>query len=392
MTPERQIYRHILHVDMDAFYASVEQLDDPDLRGKPVIVGVGARGVVSAASYEARRFGVRSAMPIFQAKKLCPRGIFVPVRMERYKEASRVVMDVLREFSPVVEQVSIDEAFVELIVAGPPPEEPAATAMAIRRRIREATCLTCSIGAAPNKFLAKIASDVNKPDGLAVILEEDKAEFLWRLPVGKIPGVGKKAVRSLQELGVATAGDVLRMPPAFWSKRFGKFGAVLYDRARGIDDSPVEPYSEPKSFSAEDTFAKDTEDAAEIERWLLIQAESVGRDLRRRGWMGRTVTVKVKLSDFTQHTRSKTLADPTDCTHTIFREAVKLFREMGPMGKSRLVGVGVSNLSKGEARQLKLFSDPAQSAQEKLDRAMDDIRARFGPGALRRGRLFEGGD
>lgn len=380
--------RRIMHIDMDAFYASVEQVDHPELKGKPVIVGGSRRGVVSAASYEARKFGVHSAMPIFQAKRLCPRGVFLPVNMRRYKEVSRRVMAMLDRISPLVEQISIDEAFIDITGTESLHGTPVELATWIKQEIFRKTSLTCSVGIAPNRFLAKIASDLDKPDGMTVLGEEDVPEFLRSLPIGKIPGIGKKTGEFLRELGVSVAADVLRFPLSFWVKRLGKYGARLYEKAQGIDDTPVTPHADPKSCSAEDTFEKDVSDIEVLRRWLLVQAESVGRELRRDGLLGKTVTLKVKFSDFKMITRSRTLQEPTNSTQVIFTIASQLLDEVKISNKVRLTGVGVSNFC-GNVQQLRLFSESCSLKQERLDRALDDIEDRFGKKALRRGRLFD---
>jgi len=379
--------RLILHVDMDAFFASVEQLDAPELRGKPVIVGGRERGVVSACSYEARKFGVHSAMPTAQARRLCPRGVFVQVRGERYGEVSRQVMEVLQQFSPLVEQASVDEAYLD--VSGSerlfgPPEELGAR---LKGAVREATGLVCSVGVAPVKFLAKIASDYDKPDGLYVIHPGEVAAFLQQLPVGKIPGVGGSSLARLQELGIRTAGDVLRYPEGFWERRFGRFGQALFARASGVDPRPVVPEYEAKSEGAENTFAADTDDREELERWLLDQAERVGRRLRRDGHKGRTVTLKVKFNDFRSITRSKTLPEPTSSTRRIFETAAGLLAKEPLPRRVRLIGLSVSNFGSRPV-QLSLFGAEDDSRDEPLDQTLDAIRDRFGKDALVRGRVF----
>ncbi len=380
--------RRILHVDMDAFYASVEQRDRPELKGKPVIVGGSRRGVVSTASYEARRFGVHSAMPIFQAKRLCPQAIFLPVRMARYKEVSRIVMETLREISPVVEPVSIDEAYVDISGTELLHGNAELVGLGVKRRILDLTQLTCSVGIAPNKFLAKIASEKMKPDGLTIVLESEVKSFLGSLPVGKIPGIGKKTSEVLRNLGVRTIADVAGLAASFWIGRLGKTGAKIYERSQGIDTSPVVPDSEPKSSSAEDTFPEDTDRVPELEKWLWTQSESVGRDLRRTGCRGRTITIKIKFSDFKIVTRSKTLAEPTDCTQLIFNTAVGLLQQVRLPRKVRLIGVGVSNFS-GLSRQTAIFSDPVLARHHFLDRAVDVIRDKYGARAVQRGRTFD---
>lgn len=380
--------RRIMHIDMDAFYAAVEQADHAEMKGKPVIVGGSNRGVVSAASYEARTFGIHSAMPIFQARRLCPNGIFVPVNMHRYKEVSRHVMQIIHRISPLVEQISIDEAYVDITGTETLHGTPQDLAMRAKESIRTETGLTCSIGIAPNRFLAKISSDMKKPNGLVILEEKEVESFLQSLPIRKIPGIGKKTSQALKDLGVFVASDILRFPLSFWVKRFGKYGVNLYDKAQGIDRSQVVPYSAPKSCSAEDTFAKDISDQKELRKWLLLQAENVGRELRRDGLLGRTVTLKVKFSDFRVVTRSRTLHEPTNCTRTLFTVVGQLLEELNISNKVRLTGVGVSNLCAG-VQQMKLFKESVAIKQERLDQAMDDIESRFGKEVLKRGLLFD---
>ena len=380
--------RHIMHVDMDAFYAAVEQTDHPELKGRPVIVGGARRGVVSAASYEARKYGVHSAMPVFQARRLCPNGVFLPVRMKRYKEVSRRVMEVLDLVSPLVEQISIDEAYVDITGTESLHGSSRTLARSIKQAIYEKTSLTCSIGIAPNKFLAKIASDMNKPDGLTIVEEDGVADFLRSISIDKVPGIGEKTSLALKGLGVAVPADILRFPQSFWTARLGRYGAQLYERAQGIDPSPVVPDHELKSCSAEDTFSEDTADVTEIEKWLMTQAESVGRELREEGARGKTITLKVKFSDFRVITRSKTLNEPSNCTQVIYGVAAHLLREIRLSQKVRLVGVKVSGLERG-MRQKNLFTDSLAAKHEQVDRAMDEIRHKFGNKIIKRGRVFD---
>lgn len=383
--------RWVMHIDMDAFFASVEILDHPELAGKPVAVGgTGERSVISAASYEIRKYGVHSAMPGSVARRLCPHGVFLPPRMQRYAGVSRQVMAVLANFSPLVEQASVDEAYLDATgmerLFGPPQ----AMGQAIKDAVRAATGLTCSVGAAPVRFLAKIASDLDKPDGLAIIESGDVAGLLARLPVEKIPGVGQRTFEVLRGLGVRMAADVLRFPEAFWTARFGSWGSVLYERAQGRGSSEVVPWTQPKSCSAEDTFPADTSDRAELARWLLAQSERVGEDLRRHGVAGRTVTLKIKYADFRQETRSHTLNRSTCDTRTIYEAALALLDHAPLSAAVRLIGVGVSNFAHG-AEQFSLFpgEDPARRAD--LDRAVDAVRDRFGRNAVARGALLDGG-
>jgi len=374
MQPSERI---ILHLDMDAFFTSVEQADNPELRGKPVVIGQSLRGVASAASYEARRYGVRSAMPIVQARKLCPHAVFLPGRMSRYREVSEQVMDVMRGLCPVVEQASVDEAYADVSgtyrVLGPPED----LARRLKAAILDRTGLTCSVGIAPNKFLAKIASDWNKPDGLTVIRPSDVPAFLHDLPLGKIPGVGPRMLEELAHIGVRNVSDVLAHPRDHWERSLGRRGAFLHDRALGLDDSPVVPHSDAKSCSAENTLDRDTLDRALLERWLLTQAERVGRELRSMDKKGLTVTLKIKFHDFTAITRSKTLLRPTDITAEIHQAARRLLASEKLPRPVRLIGLGVSNFRAVQAA-LPLAEDPGRGRDRLLDQAMDRIRDKFG--------------
>ena len=385
--------RVILHIDMDAFYASVEQMDHPALKGKPVIVGGSSnRGVVCAASYEARKFGVRSAMPIFQARKKCPSGIYLPVRMARYQEVSGEVMDILAEFSPLVEQVSVDEAYMDISGIDRAMGSPTKTGLRIKRSIWEATSLTCSIGIAPNKFLAKIASDLEKPDGLTLIEPEEVLPFIASLPIRKVPGVGEKTVGRLGELGIHVLGDVKKIGESLLLERIGKFGSRLLDLSKGIDESSVVPYKEPKSISSEETLGKDTNDMDVLKKVLLMQSELVGRRARAKGLMGTTVTLKLKRADFRQMTRSVTIEEPTSSSNAIYEQAVELLERV-KVSKYRLIGVGLSNLVSTEdsLKQLNLFRgvDRTKKPWTEAEKAMDAIKERFGGDAIKRGGLLK---
>jgi DNA polymerase-4 len=378
-----------MHLDMDAFFASVEQADNPQLVGKPVIVGGEARGVVCAASYEARRFGVHSAMPIFQAQKLCPHAFFLPVRMSRYKEVSRKVMEILRQISPLVEQVSVDEAFVD--ITGTQRLHGSALFLAgrIKSLVFETARLTCSIGIAPNKYLAKIGSGYHKPNGLTIIEEEQIGQFLKGLPVGKIPGVGKKTGEQLRKLGIVFAADILNYPRNYWEAKLGKWGACLYAMAAGIDDSAVVPCCAPKSVSAEHTLACDTDNRAELEKVLLSQAEEVGRELRKTKARARTVTLKIKFSDFKSITRSLTLREPCDATDILFATGQKLLADLGAVGKIRLIGIGASNFFSGPC-QMRMDTPGQDSGKSaRLDRALDELRSRYFEDIIVRGRMID---
>ena len=377
----------ILHVDLDAFFASVEQRDRPELRGRPVIVGgdPGARGVVSAASYEARRFGVHSAMPLRTAAALCPEGVFLPVNGAKYRAASRAVMEILGRYTPRVEQVSIDEAFLDVAgseaLFGPPP----AIAAAIRVAIRSEVGLTASVGVATTKLVAKIASDLRKPDALVVVLAGDEAAFLAPLPIARLWGVGAQTRAVLAEYGVRTIGDLVSVDPALLVRRLGKHGATLVERARGVDPSPVTGEAEAKSVSHEHTFDVDTSDVDEIERTLLALAEGVAARLRAGGVRASTIAVKVRDSAFRTVTRQRTLAEPTDLAEPIWHVALDLARPEIRGRRIRLVGVGAHGL--GEPAQLGRFA-PDDDRRRRAVEATDAVRRRFGERAVTRARLL----
>lgn len=382
-------------MDMDAFYASIEQIDHPQWRGKPLVVGLGNRAVVSSASYEARKFGVRSAMPIFQAKKLCPEAVFAPVRMGRYVEISKEIIQVLENFSPLVEQASIDEAFLDASGLEGLFGSVEALAVKIKAAVFEKTGLTSSIGLAPVKFLAKIASDLKKPDGFFIIYPHEVEAFLEKLPLEKIPGVGRRVLEKTASFGVHTAGDVQKYPASFWIQHFGKVGKIFSERCRGVDPRKVEPLTQPKSESAENTFARDTADPEELKTWLLRQAERVGASLRRQGYSGRTITLKVKYADFSQATRSCTLPVSTHSTRMIYGTAVRLLEEMKIRSPLRLIGLGVSGFDGKRAEtslSLPGFDDAVdldEKREDALDEALDEARKKFGTGAITRGRLLD---
>lgn len=376
----------ILHVDMDAFFASVEQLDNPKLAGKCVIVGgLSGRGVVSAASYEARKFGVHSAMPIYLARQKCPHGEFLPPRMKRYSEISDKIMAVLETFSPLVEPVSIDEAYVDISGCERLHGNFQAIGSAVKKKIKESVGLGCSIGIAPNKFLAKIASEMNKPDGLTVIMPEDAVRFVKSVPAEKVPGVGKVTVKELEKLGIRTLGDVKKYPPEALIKRFGKFGLRMMELASGSDDSPVLPPAPGKSVSVETTLKSDTLDINLLKEYLLKQSEDVGSELRRTGMRAKTIVLKVKHADFRQITRRVTIKTPVQSSQVIYKEASNLLEAYGVKEKIRLIGVGATGLIPGsEPVQLSIFGadNKKDGKWEKVDRAVDDIKKKFGKDVL----------
>lgn len=378
----------ILHVDMDAFYASVEKLDNPELRDKCVIVGgISDRGVVSAASYEARKFGVRSAMPMYMARRLCPHAVFLAPRGWRYKEMSAVIMGILRSFSPVVEPVSIDEAYVDISGCGHLFGTPADIGRAIKEKIREQTGLTCSVGIAPWKFLAKIASDMEKPDGLVVISTDQAHAFIESLPVDRVPGVGRVSGRVLSKMGIKTLGDVKRYREATLVRRLGKFGARLCELARGIDRSRVEPLRPVKSVSSENTLAADTRDREELKKYLLEHAEDVARQLRKKQLRAKTVFIKIKHADFTQATRQAPLQRRSHSAEILYHAAAGLLDAYGMEKPVRLIGLGAADLvDAGIPVQQDLFSNLSGRWEkwEKVETALDAIREKFGNSGIGR--------
>lgn len=380
--------RHILHVDMDAFFASVEQLDRPELRGQPVLVGgrPEERGVVAAASYEAREFGCRSAMPMGAALRRCPNATVVPPRGDRYAEVSAQVFEILEQFTPLVEPLSIDEAFLDVTgstgLFGPTKQ----IAQEARRRIRAKTQLTASVGVASNKFLAKLASDLNKPDGLVVVPDHGVQAFLDPLPISRLWGVGKATLPRFEELGIHTFGDARRLSEAEFKSRFGEAGQQFYQLIRGIDDRPIVQDREAKSIGHEVTFPVDIDDGEHLKSVLLGQTEQVARRLRRHGLLARTVTVKIRTGDFKTITRSRTLDAATDETDALWQTVAALFDAWAHqrLPAIRLIGTTVSQFSTNTGQQLSLFGQAEHARHQRIDKAMDDIRDRFGEGAIRR--------
>jgi len=371
---------------MDAYFASVEQRDNPELRGKPVIVGAGPqeRGVVAACSYEARKFGVHSAMPSRTAHKLCPQGIFVHPHMSKYSEVSRQIMIILESFTPLIQPLSIDEAFLDVTGSQTKFGDPVTIAKRIKSEIHAQTGLTASVGVAPNKFLAKLASDLNKPDGLAVITEANKIEMLAPLPVGKLWGVGKVTEKQLQKVGIQTIGDIQRMPVDELRRLVGNSAEHLHALAMGEDDREVETGGESKSISSEHTFDVDTVDIEAIKKCLLEQCEEVGTRLRQEKVATRTVQLKLRYADFTTLTRSRTLKTPTQNEMMLYEVASQLLSIEGIEGKRiRLIGIGGSNLVKPEM-QSDLF-ERKDEKRERLAKAVDELRGKLGPGAIKRG-------
>jgi DNA polymerase-4 len=383
--------RTILHVDLDAFFAAIEQRDRPELRGKPVAVGLGGsndRGVVSAASYEARVFGIHSAMPIRTARRLCPSCIFVPVDGAKYQRVSREVMAILRRFTPLVQPISIDEAFLDVTASRALFGDGEAIARRIKDTIHDELRLTASVGVAGTKLVAKIASDLRKPDGLVVVPPGEEAAFLAPLPISRLWGVGPSTAAALRDFGVVTIGDLQAVDRGGLVRRLGKHGATLVDRAHGRDPDPVDDPDAAKSVGHEHTFDVDTSDPEVLERTLLAMAEGVSGRLRHAGLRARTITVKVRDSSFRTVTRQRSLSEPTDLTEPIWRAAVELARPEMRGKRIRLLGVTASGFD--ERQQLGLF-EVGEDRRRLAVRAADAVRDRFGRRAITRARLLRTG-
>ena len=388
--------RAVLHVDMDAFYASVEQHDNPELVGKPVIVGwPGGRGVVAAASYAVRKFGVRSAMPMHTALRLCPDAICIAPRMQRYREVSEKVFGVFHEITPVVQGLSLDEAFLDVTESRALLGEPASIARRIKDSIRARTGLTASVGVATNKLVAKIASDLDKPDGLTVVPQERIRQVLDPLSVRRLPGLGRKLGEKVEAAGLRTLGELRAASDAVLWPLFGRDTPRMRERASGVDDRPVQPDLEEKSLSAEDTFAQDVADPRRLDAQLCRLADLACERLRVRGLMTGRVGVKIRRHDFATFTRQRAIAPPTHEERTVrnvARELLSRWLAEHSGAKLRLLGVVLTDLS--PASQLGLFEKRPGEAQTlvrsaRIDSAVDEVRARFGSGALRRGNTIE---
>lgn len=383
----------ILHVDMDAFFAAVEQRDQPELRGKPVIVGGDphSRGVVSTCSYEARKYGVHSAMPLREAYMRCPQGVFVPGNFTKYEEVSREIRRIFLRYTPLVEPLSTDEAFLDVHGCERLFGNPVEIGLKIKDDIKRETGLTASVGAAPNKFLAKLASDLQKPDGFCVIPRAQIEQILWPLPVTRLWGVGEKTAEFLLSKGIRTIGMIARLDPRVLENNLGKMGLEMHRLAHGIDDRSVEISYDVKSIGNETTFSEDTGDIEFLETTLLELAEQVGRRLRKSDVMGRTVQIKLRYASFKTITRAKTLARPTNSTQTLYEVGLELLRSTDLYNKMfRLIGLSVSNLTDEENRQISLFEEEGDLHSDILSDIMDQLKDRFGEQAITRARLIRG--
>ncbi|MCX6011590.1 MAG: DNA polymerase IV [Chloroflexi bacterium] len=383
--------RRIMHIDLDAFFVSVEQVADPSLKGKPVVVGgrPQGRGVVAAASYEARAFGLRSGMPLVTASRLCPQAIFIQGSFPKYRDASEKFMAILADFSPYLEPMGLDEAYLDATGFESIHGSVKQMALKIKQRVKKELGLNASIGIASGKVIAKVASEMSKPDGLLEVVAGKERAFLAPLPIARLPGIGQKTEPKLKSLGIDTIGKLSAMPPKALKSHFGASGEVLQRFASGIDDREVEPPAAAKSTSRETTFSQDTKDPARLESTLRYLGERVGADLRQKGKRARCVTLKLRYGDFTTITRRRTLSQSMDSDQTIFETGQGLLKRAlsGEKRAVRLIGIGVSELVEA-GRQLDMMDGSAQR-QEQLNKAIDRIRKKYGFTAIQTGRTLK---
>ncbi len=382
----------ILHVDMDAFFASVAERDNPELKGKAVVIGMGTRGVVSAANYEARKFGVHSAMPVSQARRLAPHAVFLPVDMARYQEVATNLMEIFDSFTPNVEPVSVDEAFLDVTGAKKLLGTGREIATAIRAKVESQEGITCSVGIAPSKFIAKLASTHCKPNGMLEIAPEQILDFLHPLPISAMWGVGPKTAEILERLGLRIIEDIAKLPRTTLIRAVGQAsGATLHELSWGRDYRDVAPHDGEKSISAAETFPTDLDNPEEILREYLKLCERATSRLRDKGLFAKTISIKVRFGDFTTINRSKTLPLPIDGTHEVYEVVKTIYEALGiDRARLRLVGVSLENLTEGAPVQLMLGE--REKGWREAEGAVDKARERFGPGSVRTARLIDSGD
>jgi len=389
MSKEIATQATILHVDMDAFYASVAERDNPELKGKAVVIGMGARGVVSAANYEARKFGIHSAMPVGRARRLAPHAIFLPVDMARYQEVSEHVMEIFHSFTPWVEPISLDEAFLDVTGSQKLLGTGREIAVAIRKKVEEQEGITCSVGIAPSKFIAKLASNHCKPNGMLEITSDRILTFLHPLPIQAMWGVGPKTAEVLERLGLRTIEDIAKLPRTTLIRALGEAnGASLYELAWGRDYRDVTPEEPDRSISAAETFAQDLDNPEEILTEFLRLTERATARLRDRDLFAKTISIKVRFADFSTINRSKTLPLPIDSTHDVYDVVKGLYLALRiERARLRLVGVSLENLSEGAPHQMMLGE--REVGWRQAEGAIDQARARFGKGSVRPARLIK---
>jgi len=378
-----------MHIDLDAFFVSVEQVLNPELKGKPVVVGgkPDRRGVVAAASYEARAFGLYAGMPLITASRLCPQAVFIEGGFPKYRDASKRFMAILADFSPYLEPMGLDEAYLDVTGFESIHGSIRQMAVAIKKRIRDELGLCASVGIASSKVVAKVASDLSKPDGLLEVLLGEERSFLAPLTVAQLPGIGKKSERVLKGLGINTIGQLAALPLGILKSHFGTAGVIIHNHANGIDDRKVEPPGEAKSISRETTFGKDTRDSSLLSATLRYLSEKVGSELRRQGKRAKCINLKLRYADFTTITRQQTLSQTSDSDQTIFDAGCKLLKKELSTGKQavRLIGIGVASLVRGQ--QLDML-DASDMRLEKLNIAIDRIRKKYGFKAIQTGRTL----
>lgn len=390
--------RIIFHVDMDAFFAAIEELDNPAYRGKPIVVGADpdggrGRGVASTCNYAARKYGIHSAMPISIAYRRCPHAIFLPGRFERYHAVSKQIMDIFGQYTPVVQAISIDEAFLDFTGTMRLYGTPEDAGYKLKNRIKQVTGLTASVGIAPNKFIAKIGSDLNKPDGMTICFPGDELAFLHPLEIERLWGVGKKTAEKLRLLGLKKIGDIAALPRQKLIDGFGKWGLHLWQLSHGIDNRSVEEGSTRKSISEETTFMQDVADDAEVEHALYKIADRVSRSMRRKSLKGRCITLKLRFENFETFSRSQTLSDFINDADTLHAIAIAKFRQFPRQHRRiRLVGIGVSRLNTIGGEQLNLFGDSTPPRNEKLEKILLEVKEKFGEKAATRASFLGKGD